>query len=361
MNDQQDLWKLLARCAFNEATRDEVAQLQHHFKKDPALQQRYDWLVQIMQKEEDAALKEDSTAEAVNRILNKAAQNELFQKNGRRLKNRQRLKFRRRLAIAASFIAIAGFTCFAFWGKGKKNTGTTIEAVVAETTKAKTATLLPDGTKVWLNTGSKLIVEPQFGSNTREVKLTGEAFFDVVKDTARPFVVHVNKMNIRVLGTAFNVKGYDDDKAIQTTLYRGLVHITKQGDTDFQPIIMYPNQKITVPKALLSQGHKPLEEDVNNAIVLLQIDSTINDEQKLETSWMYGRLEFKGERFEQVAAKMARWYGVKFLFENDGVKQLSFTGSFEKETLTEALDAMQVAQPFIYKKNNNEIIISSAY
>ena len=95
---------------------------------------------------------------------------------------------------------------------------------------SRSRSLLPDGTTVWLNAGSKLYYENDF-NGTREVRLEGEAFFDVVKQTDRPFIVHTSGIDIKVLGTAFNVKSYPEDKTVETTLYRGLVQVFRQEDT----------------------------------------------------------------------------------------------------------------------------------
>ena len=96
---------------------------------------------------------------------------------------------------------------------------------------SRTRTILPDGSTVWVNAGSHISFDNDFKGQTREVTLNGEAYFDVVKNPKQPFIVHVSGYDIRVLGTAFNVKSYPGDKTIETTLLRGLVQVTKQGET----------------------------------------------------------------------------------------------------------------------------------
>jgi len=200
-------------------------------------------------------------------------------------------------------------------------------------------------------------LENNFSGNTREVTLFGEGFFDVTKNASKPFIVHVNKVNINVLGTAFNVKGYEEDKDIQTTLYRGLIRITKNNDDHFQPIMVYPNQKIVIPKSVISSiNHSGTQTD---AITLLPVDSTITEAKRVETAWIYGRIDFKAEALFEVANKLAHRYQVKFVFDDEKVKQLHFTGSFEQESLDNALRALKTANAFNYKINKNEVLISS--
>lgn len=357
MNNEADIWALMARCAFNEATEAEHHSFQLLLQQNPQLQQQYDWLLQLVSREiapaNELAVPE---ADTINKILSRAAL----------LENEQQFRKERKMtgrtwAIAASITAliIAGY--FLFFSVTQQTPAViAMKPLVTKATAMHEATILPDGTKVWLNAGSKLFFENDFKGATREVRLTGEAFFDVVKNPSRPFIVHINDININVLGTAFNVKGYEEDKEIQTTLYRGLVKVTKNNDNHFQPIMLYPNQKIVIPKAVLNHREEVSVPHNTTAIALLPVDSTMNEEQRPETAWIYGRIDFKGESLEQVTNKMAYRYQVSFVFKDEAVKQLNFTGSFEKETLEEALKALQTAIPFHYKINTHEVIISTA-
>ena len=108
---------------------------------------------------------------------------------------------------------------------------------------SRTRTILPDGSTVWLNAGSKISYKPGLSGTTREVILEGEAYFDIVKRAGRAFIVHTKEIDISVLGTAFNVKSYPNDKTIETTLIRGLVSITRNSGKPEKPVYLRPHQK----------------------------------------------------------------------------------------------------------------------
>lgn len=232
---------------------------------------------------------------------------------------------------------------------------------------SRSRSLLPDGTTVWLNAGSKLHYENDFNGATREVRLEGEAFFDVIKQPERPFIVHTSGINIKVLGTAFNVKSYPEDKTVETTLYRGLVEVSRQEDITEKTIQLKPNEKLILAKQAaieepeLSDVKAPVKKQLPANFVITHIDSTKKESERFETAWLYSRLEFRGNRFEELAHKLERWYNVTIVFTDDNVKNLNFNGSFEKENVEQAFKALKVAVPsFIYKIENHEISVSSA-
>jgi ferric-dicitrate binding protein FerR (iron transport regulator) len=243
----------------------------------------------------------------------------------------------------------------------KKNSTAQIQTLVAEK-GSRTRTILPDGSSVWLNADSHISYAENFSSNTREVKLDGEAYFDVVKDAKRPFIVHVADYDIRVLGTVFNVKSYPDDKTIETTLIRGLVQVTKHNLRKQKPIYLHPNEKLIVEKfAANKDAQLPIQS--NNAekdYTIKPLDSSLKEPERIETAWVYNRLEFNGDNFEELAGKLERWYNVTILFDDDAVKNLHLHGSFENETIEQALAALKIATPFNYEIHGKEIHIKSA-
>jgi ferric-dicitrate binding protein FerR (iron transport regulator) len=198
------------------------------------------------------------------------------------------------------------------------------------------------------------------------VRLEGEAFFDVVKQPGRPFIVHTSGIDIRVLGTAFNVKSYPEDKTVETTLYRGLVQVSRKDDSKEKSIQLKPNEKLILPKEAanveekLSEEEAPLAKPTPASFIITHIDSTKKESERLETAWLYSRLEFRGDSFEELAHKLERWYNVTIVFADEKVKQLNVTGSFEKETVEQAFVGLKAAFPINYKINNREILVSSS-
>jgi transmembrane sensor len=228
---------------------------------------------------------------------------------------------------------------------------------------ARTKLELPDGTQVWLNSGSKLNYQRDFNSRSREVVLEGEAFFDVVKDPSHPFIVHASSIDIKVLGTSFTVKSYPQDETIETTLLRGMIEVTRQDNPSTPRVILKPNEKLILSKHLaLSSLPAPAIEPAGTTtssrvpdISISAIAGNVPDSDKVETSWMYNKLVFEGDSFKELAQKMERWFNVKISFKDEGLNQYHFGGVFDNETVIEALNALQLTAKFTYKIKGNEI------
>src|SRR5690606_18034433 len=177
----------------------------------------------------------------------------------------------------------------------------------------------------------------------------------------RPFIIHTRAMDIKVLGTEFNVKSYPDEKTTETSLIRGSIEVTLR-DKRAERIILKPNEKlvvsneITLDKTTTPKKAKMLKDTpiINlGTLNYFSLDSTI-----LETSWVNNWLVFEDESFEEIALKMSRWYGVNFQFNDEGVKNLRFTGNFRNETLQEALTAMQITADFNFQIVDKTVTIT---
>ncbi|MGZ3752815.1 MAG: FecR family protein, partial [Mucilaginibacter sp.] len=233
------------------------------------------------------------------------------------------------------------------------------------TTKPQTRSIitLTDGTKVTLNSESTLKYPASFNGKTREVYLVGEAFFDVHKDHQHPFIIHTGKMNIRVVGTAFNVKAYPNDITSETTLIRGMIEVTLN-DRPSDRIILKPKEKLILKNNQVYPGKPSLHvaEASENAVLPQYTLTTLTyfksqDTSVVETSWLKNRLIFRNEDFATLAERMQRWYGVNIIFKNDEVKLYRFNGIFEKETINQALDALQITEKFHYKIDKSNVLI----
>jgi len=227
---------------------------------------------------------------------------------------------------------------------------------------------LPDGSVVRLNSSSSLTYDKNFGKNVREVNLTGEAFFDVTKDSSHPFIIHTNVIDIKVLGTAFNVKSYPNDALTETSLIRGKVEVTVKNRAQ-EKIYLEPNEKLVVANdnSMMNKTSASQPERRTNKpdlsvkqiysvqhITLNPVDSTI-----VETSWVDNRLIFQeNETFKEVALKMERWYGVQINFLSEKVAGYRPFASFENETITQALDELKLGFKFNYKIEGNIITIT---
>lgn len=223
--------------------------------------------------------------------------------------------------------------------------------------------ILSDGTTVTLNSATTLKYPDRFAGNTREVYLNGEAYFDVHKDHKHPFIIHANKMNVRVLGTSFNVKSYVNEPVSETTLIRGSVEVTLS-DRPSDRIILKPQEKLIVKNNTLIKNQEHLKDlpaakegakGTNYALTSLTHFNN-NDKTIVETSWVQNKLVFSDKDFSELSVQLERWYGVHFVFTSERMKAERFSGIFEKETLAEALDALKIVTPFKYR-----IIKSTVY
>ncbi|MBS1597221.1 MAG: FecR family protein [Bacteroidetes bacterium] len=224
---------------------------------------------------------------------------------------------------------------------------------------SKTNLVLPDGTKVWLNAGSKLNYDKNYGNSIREVGLTGEAYFDVVKNPEKPFIIHTSKIDIKVLGTAFNVKSYPGEKTIETSLIRGSIEITFK-DRPSEKVILKPNEKLVVANddaPVVVQKRQSFKQSNEPIVAISHLSYARRDSTIIETAWVQNKLFFQDESFRELAAKMQRWYGVSIQFDNSERDTLHFTGSFENETIQQALDALQLTARFNYDIQGNQVSI----
>jgi ferric-dicitrate binding protein FerR (iron transport regulator) len=362
MDYPDKIWLLMARALNGEASAAEKEELSEVLSQNESLQNQYDLLTRIWKEKEGHIENEDNDAarKTISRIINKA---ELEGRHFGPRVRKNRLSGRRIWLAAASIpvILLAG------WFLKKSQPDQTKQKTLEAWKGSRSRSLLPDGTTVWLNVDSKLYYENDFTGTTREVRLEGEAFFDVVKRPGQPFIVHTSGIDIKVLGTAFNVKSYPEDKMVETTLYRGSVQVFRPEDPQKTTIQLKPNEKLILAKQAANKPSSMSEEvtptrakAISPGFIIAHIDSTKKENERLETAWLYGRLEFRGDNFEDLARKLERWYNIKVVFTDAKVKQLSFNGTFENENIEQAFSALKVANNlFRYKINNHEIVVGS--
>jgi ferric-dicitrate binding protein FerR (iron transport regulator) len=216
----------------------------------------------------------------------------------------------------------------------------------------KSQVILADCTKVWINSGSSFKYPPNFGEKSRDVYLSGEAFFEVSKQNGKTFVVTTRDVRVNVLGTAFDVKCYPDETKTQTTVVRGLVKIENISGSE-QPIYLKPNQMVTIK---INNKQKVEKLKPLNNIQIAEIQKVNPDN---ITCWKDHLLIFYNESFEEMAVKMERWYNLKIVINDETLKKERYTGKFIKnETIFQVLEAIKLTTPIKYKIANNEITIT---
>lgn len=227
---------------------------------------------------------------------------------------------------------------------------------------SRTKIQLPDGSQVWVNSGSHLTYEDNFKGSTREVELDGEAYFDVVKDASRPFIVHTTGIDIKVLGTAFNVKAYKIEPTIEATLIHGSIEVINKNKPGTPKVLLKPHEKLVYNKYPVTDPRDQraditVPESDAYSITIKPLNNNITDMDIVETAWVYNKLVFEDERFEALALKMERWYNLRISFENEKLKEYRISGSFVNETPEEAFKVLQFLVPFRYSIKNNEVKI----
>lgn len=235
-----------------------------------------------------------------------------------------------------------------------------IQSQVTTKPGSKTQIKLPDGSVVWLNASSNLTYGEDFGKKFREVNLTGEAFFDVAKDAAHPFIIHTAIVDVKVLGTAFNVRSYPNDANTETSVLRGKVEVTVKNRENTR-YYLKPNEKVIVANSVLTAARsvERKQQDIKPIVSIQPLTYYRVDSSIIETSWVENKLVFQeNETFREVALKMERWYGVHISFADDRVAEYRMYGSFTNETIKQALDALKIGFNFNYRINKDEIIIT---
>lgn len=195
----------------------------------------------------------------------------------------------------------------------------------------RSAIILPDGSKVWLNSGSNLKYGRDFNQDQRTVFLTGEAFFDVTANKSKPFDVITGRFTVRAVGTAFNVFSYEENE-FETSLEKGstLVFQSKNKDHDTPLLKMKPGQRAVFDE---KQGN----------LILSEVDVS------QFSTWREGKLTFKNAPMHEVIAKLKRWFNVDIEIKDPELLKYSYTAIFENETVQQALEMLSFSSPIEYR------------
>jgi transmembrane sensor len=232
------------------------------------------------------------------------------------------------LAVCVSFI----MQIFLQNKPGERNS-----LVVSEVPAGQKKTLkLADGTKITLNAGSKISYPEQFPGDKREVWLEGEAFFEVARDTARPFTVRAGEVNTRVLGTSFNIRAYPDEQNIQVAVASGKVKVS-QNNT---------NEKFLLPG-------KAVDYSIEK-----QLFKVFEFDRQEVFAWKEGTLYFKDASYQEVKIALERWYGVAVYETGEAKEAWQYSGSFQQESLENVLRSIGYVKQFSHTHTGNKVVIT---
>jgi transmembrane sensor len=244
--------------------------------------------------------------------------------------------YRNLLKIAAVLVTGLLISAIVFYNQAKKEPVAALFQKITTPFGARSSFKLPDGSEVWLNSGSTISFPQQYGE-VRNVELTGQAYFKVVKD-GKPFIVKTGYGTIEVTGTSFDAKAYSNED-FRTTLVEGSVKVSNNMN---QVAILKPGQQSRITPA--------------NEFSFYEVNTS------LTTSWREGKLIFEKEPFQNVARELERWYNVKIELQGERLKKLGYTGTIEMETFSEVLELINTTTPirYIFDKKTRILKISGS-
>ena len=348
-------------------TRPEIDDLKNAFKDDPSNRRLFDEYMDIWQASAKASQTGNYNEQAAWQVLKKKLGLSENQLQNRNILNRTRWIWQAAAAAAVIFLlSIGGYLAYQSIIHNGSNPVYT-EYYVPFGSRSEVS--LPDGSAVWLNAGSKLSFNQHFSRKNRDIMLEGEAYFDVKKGKI-PFYVMVTGATVKVLGTAFNVKAYPDEKIIETTVTRGIVQVYDNpgNSTEATRIVLHANQKVSIIKSTVNPSLNTdavtrLRSDSHPAATITQsqvesykVDRNIVPE--IYTSWKDQRWIIEREELLSLAVKLERRYNVKFVFKDEALKHYVFSGILKDETLEQVMEAIKLTAPIQYQINQKQVILS---
>jgi ferric-dicitrate binding protein FerR (iron transport regulator) len=375
-SSQNQFWSLLSKKLSNEATPEELQELQSILLSNPELHPQADMFTEMWQQRVINSNVGSEAAYMRHIMKHKdeffVEENPIEINTGDIVSETNPVFFhslfsKRRLIIFSllAFIILTTGSIYLFRQKSdtKLPTEQAISSVVTKNGN-RTKIVLPDGSQVWLNAGSNLDYNNSvFNRDLREVTLNGEAYFDVTKNADKPFIIHTKKMDVKVIGTVFNVRSYNDEKTAEASLIRGSIEVILKDRKD-QKIVLKPNEKISIPTqeseaALSKPGKTPAVKNTRSIPQIVVKELKPNPVYNLipEIAWTQNKLFFENESLENIAPMIERWFGKKVMIANESLKNIHYTGNFENETLVEVLSYLKLSKSFNFRLENDNVVI----
>jgi len=352
--DQERAYLLLAKYLAGEATAEEREELEWALHADPDLRRMEEHLSALRQAPPKGVTPEEELAmlqRGLDRILpvrsipvvRRLSEIEV-DKPPYEIRGRRMLRW---LAAASMLVLIAGGVV---WWRSRQVAVAGKAAPVAILTAGRGArkmARLPDGTQLWLNAGTRIVLAQGFSHDRRELTLEGEAFFDVQHDEDHPFIIHTGAFEVRVLGTSLNVRAYPGESSMEATLIEGKAEIGLAGNPQ-SAIPLRPNEKVVFHN---EDSGNPLNY-IRKPIVPDRTDGTI-----VETSWTKNKLVFRNETLSSLSKRLERWYDVTIVFDDARYLQDTISGTFPDMPIEDVMHALRITSGFQYKIEKDTVHI----
>lgn len=216
----------------------------------------------------------------------------------------------------------------------------TTEQMAMHTVKAGIGTVselyLPDGTKVWLNAGSSLSFPVSFTGQTRNVKLNGEAYFEVARNEEMPFILTSGKLHVQVLGTAFNVNNYND--VTEVVLTHGKVKLSSNIHSHSTDL------------GTLTPGYRAVYKNNDSKALIEKTDV------EKYTAWIKGQMIFRDDAMSEIIRRLSRWYNVEFVIADAEINEYVYTATFTNESLAQVLYLLKISAPIDFKLEERKVL-----
>jgi transmembrane sensor len=340
--------ELLEKYCNNSCTEDELLSVLEWFRKSAGTPEGKSLLLRLWEDltvdDETNRINYDLLLDRIHHEVNLNRSKELLQ-----IADNNLVKFRRRenfvkVLTRVAAILLLPVLCFGMYISYKYQSSQHVQASanmafneVFSSVDAITKVTLPDGTNVWLNHNSSLRYPSSFQGNFRTTELKGEGYFEVAHNAKIPFIVKTGDVQIKAVGTTFNIMAYPDEARIETSLIDGKVElesIDQQGN--ITPLAKMKPTDLTIYKK-------------DNSEVSTR---TIADDRYF--SWKEGRLVFNKEPMGEVAKKLGRWFNVDVRIKDPELLELTYTATFVHETLPQVLELMALVSPINYSISNRE-------
>lgn len=218
--------------------------------------------------------------------------------------------------------------------------------------------ILPDGTRIWLNAASSVRYPAVFAGDRRELQLKGEGYFDVAKEnTGRPFVVNTSSVDIKVLGTVFNVRAYETDKHTEATLIEGSIEVSLKHDRG-RKLLLKPLEKLSVENITGPPDSRPNDRNDSSLYAVNKISAGPDRSNIREIQWMEKKLVFDKRRLDEIVVELSRWYDVEIVITDNELKSREFNGTVTDASLEQVMESLKLTGDFNYLIQDKLVTIS---